>query len=399
MRDLSRRSFFALMRILLVTDNYLPHLGGSRVYYHNLLSRLDGFETLVLTRRIPGWREFDSAQPYKIRRCRIERAEWLRPLRLQFVPLGANLLLQTFRAARRFRPDVILTGELVPTGPPVAIVAAMLGKPLVAFTHAEEPSTISRTRIQSRLARRVCCRARVVVAASENARSGLTDLLRAPADRIEVLLPAVADEHFDPRYAACPLSDPARGPRLLSVGRLVERKGHATVLEALPTVLKEFPSLRYRIVGTGPLAADLAKQAAQLGLGEVVRLEGRVDGESLLRAFAESDCYVLPNFDIERTGDTEGFGIAFAEASAHGLPVVGGNAGGTSQSILDGQTGLRVDGRDPECVARAILRLLRDPESARRMGAEGREHASTEFRWPSRIEALKDILRRAAARR
>jgi phosphatidylinositol alpha-1,6-mannosyltransferase len=167
------------------------------------------------------------------------------------------------------------------------------------------------------------------------------------------------------------------------------------VLEALPQVLKEFPNLTYTIVGTGPLAPKLEATIARLGLGGVARLVGNTERSDLLRLFAESDCFVLPNVDIERTGDTEGFGIAFAEASAHGLPVIGGNTGGTGHSILDGRTGFRVDGRDPARVAEAILRVLREPALACEMGAAGREYASTEFRWPSRARAIEELLARA----
>ncbi|HUT25137.1 MAG TPA: glycosyltransferase family 4 protein [Sumerlaeia bacterium] len=384
------------MRLLLLTDDYLPHPGGSRVYYHNLLLHLEGTETLVLTRRRAGDRDFDRAQPYRIERRRLEEAAWLRPVRLQFLPVYGGLLWSGLRAMRRFRPDVVAAGEVVPTGPVAALLAALFRRPLLLFTHAEAPATLSRTRWQSRLARWVCRRARRIVVSSGHARDLLGELWHVPEEKIEVLIPGVAEEHFDEAYLAKPCADPSRPRRILSVGRLVARKGHSIVLEALPALLERFPGLEYTIVGEGPLEGELRETVERLGLGDTVRFTGRLDPQDLLREYARSDCFALPNVDDPATGDTEGFGIVFIEAAAHGLPVVGGRTQGTQDAILDGRTGLRVDGASREAVAGAIARILGDPVLAQAFGAEGRAFAETSLRWPARAERFGQMLEQIA---
>lgn len=303
------------MRLLLLTDDYLPHWGGSRVYYHELLSRMArrGDCVCVATRRRAGSSEFDAAQPYQVVRAPLPEAAWLRPLRLQALPTYVGLVWLALRATWRMlrtggRPDSVLAGELVPTGPVAALLAFLLRRPLIVFTHAEGPATLARTRWQSRLARWVCGRAVAVVVSSDTARASLVGMLHVADNKIQTILPGVGEEHFDERWRAQPgehaHDEPGR-PRLLSVGRLIARKGHATVIEALPALLERLPGLVYRIVGTGPLEATLCEQARRCGVADHVEFVRADPAEDLLREYCEADCFVLPNRDDPATGDTD----------------------------------------------------------------------------------------------
>ncbi|NQU42781.1 glycosyltransferase family 4 protein [bacterium] len=380
------------MRLLLLTDNYLPHVGGSRIYYHELLSALPHTEVSVLTRAQIGDEEFDMNQRYRVVRCPLEESARLRPLRLQHLGIYWQLSIHGRREVEFFRPDVILAGELVPTGPVAARLARGNRLPLFVFTHAEGPSTLAKTRWQSRLARWVCRRADRLVVASDNARNGLIDFLRADPAKIVVLLPGISEVHFEDRFQARPFAEDKSGVRLLSVGRLISRKGHETVLRALPILLKHWPDLRYTIVGEGPERPCLVALIDSLNLGGRVAMVGKLGDEEVLRLYAESDCFVLPNRDDPVTGDTEGFGIVFGEASAHGLPVIGGKTGGTGHSILEGRTGFRVDGENPQAVANGIESLLENTDLAREMGEAGRRLAMSEFRWKNRAARFEEIL-------
>ena len=378
------------MRLLFLTDDYLPHLGGSRVYYHNLFSHLQDVDICVLTRRQEGDLAFDRKQSYHILRCPLEESSRLERLHLQALPLYQNLLRYAIKVARRFHPDVIAAGELVPTGPVAAALARLMRRPFLVFTHAEGPPTIGRTRWQSKLASWVCGQARRVIAASDNARDGLLQYQRVPWDKIEVILPGVGEEHFGERYLAAPCGSERR--QILSVGRLVPRKGHLVLLQSLPEIVSQVPNLRLTLVGTGPLESELRETCRRLSLGERVVFAGRLEDKDLLQAYSQSDCFVLPNSDDPETGDTEGFGIVFGEAAAHGLPTIGGAAGGTEHSIRDGVTGLRVDGAAPQAVAGAVRDLLLDPARAQAYGKAGREMALRELRWPSRASRVLGIL-------
>ena len=380
------------VRVLFLTDDFLPHRGGSRVYYHEVLTRLAKRSRIeVVTRRRAGDREFDRTVPYRVRRVWLGAWGLLRFARLQHLPIYLRFLWAAAWGVVRRRPDFIIAGELVPTGPVAALVSLVFRVPMVVFTHAEGPSTLARTRLQSRLAQWVCERAWLVVAASENARGGLVDDLEVGAGKIEVIPPGVADRHLDDAVAATPFEHEG-GPRLLSVGRLVRRKGFLHVMEALPDVIEKHPGLSYTIVGTGPREDTLREAIERLGLCNTVRVLGEVDDKALMELYRSSDCFVLPNHDDPTTGDTEGFVIVFGEASAHGLPVVAGRDGGTMHSVLDGRTGVRIDGSDPVAVRDALLAMLGNPEHAKEMGRRGREFAATHLRWDDRVQVLETLL-------
>jgi phosphatidylinositol alpha-1,6-mannosyltransferase len=105
----------------------------------------------------------------------------------------------------------------------------------------------------------------------------------------------------------------------------------------------------------------------------------------------------MPNRDI--AGDTEGFGLVYLEAAAAGKPAVAGMAGGTASAVVDGVTGLRVDGERLEAIAHALTRLLADPDEAQRMGCKGRERVLENFTHQRRVEQLRRLVVEGRARR
>lgn len=187
------------------------------------------------------------------------------------------------------------------------------------------------------------------------------------------------------------------GPmRLLFVGRLVERKGVHRLLEALAR-LADPGSVRLSVVGDGPERPRLERLAAELGVAERVEFAGFVPAEGLRRAFEEADALVLPAV-YDRKGDVEGLGVVLIEALAHGRPVIGSDAGGIPDIVVDGETGLLVPPDDPAALARAIERLRDDPVAARAFGARGRAWVERQFGWERIIGALEALYRSLAAR-
>lgn len=177
------------------------------------------------------------------------------------------------------------------------------------------------------------------------------------------------------------------GKRLiLTVGRLVERKGHDTVIRGMPALLREVPDAVYVIVGEGPERAKLCELAEREGVAERVFLLGRVSREEMVGLMSRSDVFVMPSRQVGTS--VEGFGIVFLEAGALGKPVVGGRSGGIPDAIDDGITGLLVDPLDPAAVAGAVSRILLTPALARRMGEAGRERAARLFTWDKVAERI-----------
>jgi phosphatidylinositol alpha-1,6-mannosyltransferase len=178
----------------------------------------------------------------------------------------------------------------------------------------------------------------------------------------------------------------------LSVGNLVERKGHDLVLRALPQLKQRWPGLLYVIVGDGPFRPALEALAEQLGVASSVRFAGRVDSAALPAFYRLCDVFVMPSRLRAEHHDVEGFGIVYIEAGACGKPVVGGLSGGTEDAIAEGETGLLVDPGDANALAAALARILEDPGFARTLGENARRRAAAEFTWAAFAGKLRSEL-------
>jgi phosphatidylinositol alpha-1,6-mannosyltransferase len=165
---------------------------------------------------------------------------------------------------------------------------------------------------------------------------------------------------------------------LLSVCRAVPRKGIDRAIEAVAVL--EDPRLRLVVVGDGPERA--AWEALAKNRGVRAEFHPRVADADLPMFYAAADIFILPVIPHPR--DMEGFGIVLLEAAAAGLPAIVGRDGGTAEAVVDGQTGIVVDGNDPAAVAAAVRRLAGDAGLRSRMGESGRARALREFRWDRR---------------
>jgi colanic acid/amylovoran biosynthesis glycosyltransferase len=179
------------------------------------------------------------------------------------------------------------------------------------------------------------------------------------------------------RFSPAPTS-PALPPlRLLSVGRLVEKKGLADGIRAVALLREAGHALRYRIAGGGPLEAELRGLVRDRRLEDVVEFLGHVPHESINRLMVESHALVMPSVRAA-DGDEEGTPTVILEAMACGLPVVATRHAGIPDLVTDGVTGYLADEHDPEALAAGIARLA-DPGVALRMGQAGREMALQRF--------------------
>jgi phosphatidylinositol alpha-1,6-mannosyltransferase len=170
----------------------------------------------------------------------------------------------------------------------------------------------------------------------------------------------------------------AAGPVLLSVGRLVARKGFDAVLESIAALIHDRPHLRYVLLGDGPERQRLEERAATLGIADRVLMLGRADDAMKWAAYERCDVFVMPNRLLGGT-DWEGFGIVFVEAARAGRAVVAGNTGGVADAVTHGETGLLVDAEDPAALTAALQKLLEDEGLRRRMGDAARRRAHEAF--------------------
>jgi phosphatidylinositol alpha-1,6-mannosyltransferase len=162
--------------------------------------------------------------------------------------------------------------------------------------------------------------------------------------------------------------------KLLTVGRLVERKGHETVLRMLARLEHELPPFVYVVVGSGSWEARLRALARTLGLEQRVRFTGRVPGEALAGYYAHADLFVmLPH---EASDGVEGFGLVYVEAGAFGVPSVASNHCGAREAVLDGVTGITLQSEPSRQDDVRFLRLARDGDLRRSLGEAARRRAA-----------------------
>jgi len=226
--------------------------------------------------------------------------------------------------------------------------------------------------------------ARAVIANSEFTKKEVRRL-GIPEKSVVAVYPCV-DKRLMVLGMEAAFAAPNRRKTLLTVGRLVARKGHDTVIRALPAIAAEFPDILYTIAGDGPLRERLERLAREMGVAERVSFLGGVAEPALSALYTASDIFVMPARQIG--ADVEGFGLVFLEANAFGKPVVGGRSGGVPEAVADGETGILVPPDDPAALAEVVTRLLKNPDLATRLGARGRERAREEFRWEVQIQKI-----------
>lgn len=252
---------------------------------------------------------------------------------------------------------------------------------LVVYAHGEEILVARSSRFLTWMARRVYAGAELVIANSENTRQLVSDL--SPKARIRVIHPGV-----DVRTFVVPERERQAFRQRLSwddetiivstVARMERRKNHGAVIESVARLNREGLRVAYICAGDGLERGALESLARQLAIEDRVRFPGVVSDDEKRLILAVSDIHAMPSI---RDGEMiEGFGIVFLEAAAAGVPSVSGSNGGQREAVIDGVTGLVVDGRVPEQVCDALRRLASDVSVRRDLGSRARQWAA-EHDW------------------
>jgi len=227
--------------------------------------------------------------------------------------------------------------------------------------------------------------AEFVVTETDYARRWMEETHPFARGRVHKVFNGIAFDVFPPR-------EPLAGiPRILSVGRYVEKKGFGELIEACALVRADGVPFECLIVGGGPLESELQAQIDRLGLGECVKLSGPRPQEEVRRLLARSAVFALASVP-EAGGGSDNLPTVIMEAMACSVPVVSTAVAGIPEMIIDGQDGLLVPPKDPAALARALVRILRDPDLGPRLGTRGRESALAKFDVAKTTFALKRLL-------
>ncbi len=181
-------------------------------------------------------------------------------------------------------------------------------------------------------------------------------------------------------------SEKRKGPVLLTVGRLVRRKGHHTVISALPKIREVYPDIRYVINGDGPERAKLEELCRSSGVSVNVVFTGITDDRETEKLYRDADIFIMPCFQTS-DGDVEGLGLVFLEAGRRGLPVIAGDSGGVPDAVEHGVNGLLVEPEKHTATAEAVLKLLSDNDLREKL-SEGGVRKSAGFSYTRTAETI-----------
>jgi len=276
---------------------------------------------------------------------------------------------------QEFPFDLIHAHVALPDGFAGALVARAFGVPLVVTIHGQDAYTTIRRNSRCREAVRWTLEeATRVIVVSGPLRTALEKGL-GRLQNIVVIHNGVSRD----KICVSPRVQAGSSKVVLSVGYLIERKGHEFVLKALARLQSKHPDVQYIIVGTGPCKNKLQNLAASLGLHDRVHFKGFVPNDQLPSIYGSCDVFALPSWD-------EAFGVVYLEAMANGKPVIGCQGEGIEDFVEHGKTGLLVKSRDVDSLVEALDFLLSHPEEARAMGERARKLVLENYTWEKNAE-------------
>ena len=376
-------------KVLIVSNDFPPRRGGIQSFVHALALRLPAGSVVVYAPSWEGAAAFDARQPFPVIR---------HPTSLMLpVPSVAR------RAAAILREqdcDTVLFGAAAPLGLLAPSLRRAGARRSVAITHGHEAGWAALPG-PSGLLRRIGDQVDVLTYLGEYFRVRLARVLSPEAaSRMTRLAPGVDTAAFRPGAGGDQVRERlglGNRPVVVCVSRMVPRKGQDTLIRAWPRVLAAAggdgpggPVLL--LVGDGPYRAELGRLARSAGLSGSVVFTGPVPSADLPACYDAGNVFAMPCRTRRGGLDVEGLGIVYLEASACGLPVVGGDSGGAPDAIRNGETGYVVPGRDVAAVADRITGLLADPAGAAAMGEKGMAWIDQEWRWELVAERLRQIL-------
>jgi len=375
------------VRHLFVTQDYGPDLGGMARRHVELCRRFgDGDETVMSVSTVASRNAaaFDEHERYRI-------------YRQPFPFERANRFSNQLRWARWLtspqspKYDVLHCGNIRPVGYGVRWTNRRLGVPYLVYVNGgdllRERRKAQRSSMKRMSARSILGNASGIVATSKWVAQLASEVMNEvgveTAPRVAALDLGTDPVHFNPSLDTGALRrrwGVGDAPLILTVARLVPHKGQDMGIRALAALTRDFPDLRYIMVGEGHDELRLRNLARELGVMDKVGFVGPMRDDELPEAYATSTIY-LGASRVDNEINVEGFGISFLEAGASGVPSVAGDSGGVRSAVRDGETGIVVPPADADAITDAIRSLLLNPERRQQMGRAARHAVETHYNW------------------
>lgn len=365
------------MSLIILACDFPPQLGGIQRYSYELAAALvrQGEEVLVIASAHCRAAEFDADSECPV--VRVPAASKAQVV-MTMADAGVRALAESHGEA-----ELVVATKWSPEGVAARLIRRRTAVPYVVIGYGREMTQTGANPLKWAAQRLVVGSAGGGLAISQYAARQLQRRGLKPA-RIHVIYGGAHPNRFMvSEQAMKQLRDDlgiGEEKALLTVSRLVQRKGHHNVIRALPQIASAVGPVRYLIAGTGPEEENLRRLAAQHEISHLVRWLGDVPDRQLPALYRLADVFIMPSRDLPGQ-PIEGFGLVYLEANIAGTPVIGGRTGGTADAIEEGVSGLLVDPEDPQDIAAAATRLLTDTELAHRLGTEGHRRVLEKFTW------------------
>lgn len=377
-------------KILVITNDFGPRTGGIETFVMGLLERIVDHKVVVFTSQQGDTSEYDQ--------------QWFKKFGVQVIRDRSKILLPSPRVAKRAKEiaqmhniEVVVFGAAAP----LALMAPKLRKAgvkkIIALTHGHEvwwarifPFNLAMKRIGNSVD--------YLTYLGEFTRQAISrSLSQKSIDSMVKIAPGIDTSHFSPQADATQRRTELgleSKKIIISVGRLVHRKGQDNLIQAFPTIVREIPSAHLLIVGEGPYRAHLEKLVEKLSLKANVTFVGRIFYNDLPSYLSASDVFVMPSRSRFFGLEVEGLGIVYLEASACAIPVVAGVSGGAPDAVQEGITGLCVDGTNIGQIAEAVIHICSDSKRATKMGLAGRNWVMKQWQWEIWSKQFNSLLMR-----
>lgn len=390
------------MKLLIYTHEFPPFLGGLATTSHKLAKGISesGIEVVVLA---PSYSskdiEVDENLPCRVIRVPYISKKWLKAIPFADIALGQRHLTKTLSQEK---PDAVLfiTEEAEAAG---GNLMSYKFSPLVRIAGSGITTCFYGNKFIKKLMRRpmkkLYDKASKIIAVSHNTRE-LIESVGVSGDKIEVVYNGVEDYLLtqEPDLDQVNKLRDKYGIKnedkvLLTVARVLPRKGQDMVIKALPSVLKDFPDLKYLVVGDGRYKQKFSELSDEVGVSENVVFTGGVAHEDIINFLDLCDIFIMPNRFWNNK--IEGLPNSLIEASARRKPLIAGNHGGSIEAVRNNATGLLVDPESSEDVAQAIITILSDKKLAQQMGEAGRENIIKKHTEAGMIKNYIDVIKRS----
>lgn len=377
-----------MRKILIISLEFPPQIGGIATYVHDLAKNLDPQNTFVLAPRMKDSNAFDEEQPYKI-----IRHDFLYP---KFIwPRWLKLLKLVKRIVQSEGIELVMVHHILPVGTVALRIFKSLKVPYIIFSHGTDMVLASSKRRKKKLAETIAKNSLQVITNSQNLRMRLLERFPVLVSKTSVMYPCPDSDFLLP-----PPEDEIdtlkhiyalEGKQvILTVSRFAEGKGFPHLLRVMPEILKRVPHLVWMIVGDGEAAKrnEILGEIQSRNLQNIVRFVGMVPHHELKKFYYLADLFVLlthPDNGLE-----EGLGLVFLEAAATGRPVVAGRSGGVVEAVLSGKTGLILNVvEEPQTIVDSIVSLIHNKEVSKAFGQNGQNRMKSEFNWETQLAILK----------